>query len=353
MKPQLKKSDHFTSSERSTQRDVAIKAGVSQATVSMALSDHSLVAIETRQRIKRIAEEIGYQPDPYLVGLAAYRKRRSVPSFQATLAWMSNWHEARTSQWGGVNGSYFQGASARAKELGYQLEEHALKTEGMTSARMEQILQARNIQGILLPPQSRPGSQLDFCFDRFSVVTFGYTLAAPQLHTVTLHHYRSIEILFRKLLNLGYKRPGLALRRREDIRTDRIWSAAFWSEQRLLPASRRVPLLLEETLDAARFLKWFQRYKPDVVIGGRPDILQWMTEAGISVPEEAGFATLSASEDNSPLSGIWQNLQITGAKALDLLIDMIHRGERGIPKVRSNLLIDATWVDGRTVRPQS
>ncbi len=339
--------------DRSTQRDVARKAGVSQATVSMALSDNAFVALETRERIKQIAEEIGYQPDPYLVGLAAYRKRRSVPAFQATLAWLSNWHEARTSQWGGVSGAYFQGASARARVLGYKLEEHALKTEGMTPARMEQILLARNIQGILLPPQSRPGSQLDFCFGRFSVVTFGYTLAAPQLHTVTLHHYRSVEILFRKLLNLGYQRPGLAMRHREDIRTDRIWSAAFWSEQRLLPANRRVPLLLKETLDPERFLTWFKRYKPDVVIGGRSDVLQWMIDAGVSVPEEAGFATLNASEHDARLSGIWQNLQMTGAKALDLLIDMIHRGERGIPEVRSNLLIDATWVDGSTVRSQS
>lgn len=338
---------------RFTQKDVAREAGVTQATVSLALSNHPAVAAATRERIKKIAKKLGYQPDPYLAGLAAYRKQQAVAKFQATIAWLSNWHKPVTWQWGGIFNNYFQGASARARELGYHLEEHALRVQGMSPERMERILLARNIQGIILPPQPRPGTTLEFCFDSFSAVTFGYTLTTPQLHTIALHHHRSMEMLVRKLLELGYRRPGLVLSTSEDMRTDRIWSAAFWSEQRALGRDQRVPILTGEKVDAARVLQWFKRHRPDVVVASNIEVYQWLTGSGVAIPEQAGFASLGAVEKDSFLSGIWQNSYETGAKAVDFLINMIHNGERGIPSVRANLLIDAAWSEGSTVRPQS
>lgn len=338
---------------RFTQKDVARAAGVTQATVSMALSNHPAVASKTKAHVRKVASQLGYLPDPYLKGLAAYRKQRSVAKFQATIAWLSNWHKPETWKWQGVNCAYFAGASARAKELGYQLEEHALLSPGMTPRRMKQILFARNIQGIILPPQPRPGMSMDFCFDAFSVVTFGYTLASPHLHTIALHHYRSMETLVRELLALGYKRPGLALTISDDLRTDGIWSAAFWSEQKTLPPEHRVPILSVAELNATTVLDWIKQQRPDVVIGTEQKPCQWLLDSGMAVPEDIGFASLTASENDPFYAGIWQNLEDTGAKAVDFLINMIHTGERGIPKVRANLLIDGTWAAAKSVRRQS
>jgi hypothetical protein len=45
-------------------------------------------------------------------------------------------------------------------------------------------------------------------FDRFSSVTFGYTLAFPGLHLVTLHQFRAMKMAVRRLRALGYRRPG-------------------------------------------------------------------------------------------------------------------------------------------------
>jgi DNA-binding LacI/PurR family transcriptional regulator len=46
-----------------TSFDIAYEAGVSQSTVSRALSDSPLVNIKTRERIKKIAEELNYKVD--------------------------------------------------------------------------------------------------------------------------------------------------------------------------------------------------------------------------------------------------------------------------------------------------
>lgn len=52
-----------------TLKDIAKVAGVSYATVSRALSNHPDVNYDTRERIKKIAEEMNYVPDPSARGL--------------------------------------------------------------------------------------------------------------------------------------------------------------------------------------------------------------------------------------------------------------------------------------------
>jgi hypothetical protein len=39
--------------------------------------------------------------------------------------------------------------------------------------------------------------------------------------------------------------------------------------------------------------------------------------------------------------------------AVDLVIDMLHRNERGVPALAYLLMVEGTWCEGRTVRPVS
>jgi LacI family transcriptional regulator len=43
------------------------------------------------------------------------------------------------------------------------------------------------------------------------------------------------------------------------------------------------------------------------------------------------------------------SLQI-GVMAVDLLIDMLHRNERGVPLYPYLLMVEGTWVEGNTLR---
>lgn len=336
---------------RPTQKDIARQAGVTQATVSLALSDRSDVSPETRAKIQKIALSLGYSPDPYLTGLSAYRKSQRPAKLRATIAWLSNYPDGETWRNFPAFVGYYEGATARARDLGYRLEEHRFRSKGMTPARLEQILLTRNVAGLLLAPQPQPGVQLDFPFERFSAVTFGYTLEHPRLNLVTLHQFRSMETAFRRLIALGYRRPGLALAHDSDLRADRNWSAAFWSEQRTLPEAQRVPLLLGQPLNRATFIPWFKRHRPDVVIAIWPEVLAWLTEAGEKVPDTVGLALLTVPDEGALFSGIWENPRTIGAKAVEFLIDLVHRNERGTPDVPLCLLVAGTWRDGKTVAP--
>jgi len=45
-------------------RDIAEEAGVSRMTVSLALRDTARIPPATRQRVREIADRLGYRPDP-------------------------------------------------------------------------------------------------------------------------------------------------------------------------------------------------------------------------------------------------------------------------------------------------
>lgn len=338
---------------RVTQKDIARHLGMTQATVSLALGEHPRISEETRELVRKAAKELGYVSDPYLSGLSVYRKSLREASFKGTLAWLSNYPEGSTWRKARVFNSYFDGAARRASELGYSLEEQRLRADGMTPTRMESILLARNVHGLLVAPQPKVNLEIDFSFQKFSAITFGYTLKQPQLHLAALNQYHSMETTFQKLLDLGYRRPGLAMADDSDLRTGHRWSAAFRSEQCLLPARRRVPLLLSKNFDRESFVTWFTKYRPDVVVALWPQVLDWLLEMGEKVPETTGFALFSVPDPEGSISGVWANPELIGEKAVEFLIDMIHRNECGVPDVPLCILVDGTWIAGDTLRSGS
>lgn len=339
---------------RPSQRDIALAAKVTQATVSLALANNPRVSAKARARIQEIAKRLGYQPDPYLAGLSVYRKQRRPASFQATLGWLSNFPpEGR--RWRDITtfAHYFESAAQRAGELGYRLEEHNLAAPDMTPRRLERILKARNIPGLLVAPQPRSGMALDFPFERFSCVNFGYTLAAPRLHTITHHHFRSTETLIGELRALGYRRVGFALDADNESRLERIPSSAFFSAQRDWPARERVPLLNLPNLTRESFMAWFERHKPDVVVTLWELVYPWLIEAGVRVPDDVGLALLSVRKRDGFFAGIWENPQVVGARAVEQLIGLVQHGERGVPEMPSFVMIEGSWLPGKTIRAQS
>ncbi|MGR6741263.1 LacI family DNA-binding transcriptional regulator [Microbacterium sp. F1-18] len=56
-----------------TLKDIALRAGVSTAAISQALNDRGSLRPETRERIKAIAAELGYQPNKYAAALRSGR----------------------------------------------------------------------------------------------------------------------------------------------------------------------------------------------------------------------------------------------------------------------------------------
>ncbi len=328
-------------------RDLAREAGVHHTTVSRALRNDLGVSVAVRDRIKKLAAIRGYTPDPILSALIYHRKQSTRPSFQATLGWITA-HPTRDGWRKSEKVGHYQGACARARELGYQIEEFWFREPGMTERRATQILLARNIRGLFFVPQPRSRGHINLDWSLFSAIAFNHTLARPILNTVTTHHFRSMRLIMRKLKKLGYRRIGLACWPEIQEAVDRNWTAAYWAYQPQ-PYHMPIPVFCERKWKRDPFFRWLDRHRPEVVVSHDLEILSWLKERGLRIPKDIGFVNPAITEGPKGLSGVAENNQQIGIAAVNLIVDMIHRGERGIPITPSCHLIEGTWIQGSMV----
>ena len=343
-------------SYRVTLRDIATQAQVHISTVSLALRNSPKLRPEMCARIQKIAADLGYTPDPAMAALVAYRKGVQTLSYQSTIAWLNNWPVPGKLREVQTFNDYFLGASERAARFGYKLEEFALHATGITPARMASILRTRNIQGIIVPPQEFDGDKLDFDFSDFSAVALGYSLRPASLHVVTNHQFLSATLLFNKLRSLGYRRIGLYLSADWDKKVNHGYSTGVYTAQNSLPAEDRIPPLMPSRWTPStqdEFCDWIARHRPDAIISQGIDhenFTNWLKPLGYRYPRDIGLADLSAHPNEPKIAGIYQNDPLIGATAVDFVIGMLQRNERGLPVTIIYTLVNGVWHPGESVR---
>ncbi|MFO1448968.1 MAG: LacI family DNA-binding transcriptional regulator [Opitutaceae bacterium] len=338
---------------RVTQRVLAQLAAVSHTTVSLALRGHASIPEVTRTRIQSLAKKHGYRPDPMLSALNAYRVEMTPAHFHGTIAWITAFPEA--SSWRRMIQAegYFDGARARAAELGYELAEFWATEPGLSASRLTDILLARGIQGLIIAPLPQAQGALALQWEHFAAVALGYTLARPQIHMVMNHQFRNMKRLVQRLHDEGHQRIGFAMPVANDERVDHNYLGGYWVAQHDLPATiERLPPLLAQTLDAPTFLTWFRRQRPDVVIVAARqayEVIGWLKNSGIRVPADVGVAVAAIPYRDTTIGGIDENVRGVGAMTVDTLVGMLHRSERGIPATPWRILADGTWSPGKTI----
>lgn len=338
---------------RVRQCDVAEAAGVHRTTVCLALKNHPSIPAETRARIVRLAREMGYAPDPMLSALAQYRKRLQSPAFQGTLAWLVN--SADGFNWKSFPHyyDYFRGARERAKFHGYTLDIFDLNSSGMAPERLAAILRARNITGILLCPQQKAGTEMNFPWDQVSSITFGFKLANPCLHTVTATHHRNMLRVMDELHLRGYRRIGFAFSKDHNEASDQNFLGGFLSEE--IGYHKKSPampaFITSYRRDSTDIKAWIRRHQPDAIVTGEYMAFEILEKAGFRIPDDFGLVCPTLPSNATRLAGVVEDSSSIGAVAVDLLVAAINRDDRGIPKLAVRHLIEGFWHEGESLRP--
>lgn len=333
---------------RVTLRDLAKRLGLTHATVSMALRDRPGIAKKTRQRVLEEAESCGYRPDPMLSALAAYRQNKKPAAYHGHLAWLYDHVTFDSFLSRPLFRHYYEGACRRADELGFKVEPYSLRE--VTPARLSSVLDARGVQGLMVAPLERPNTSLSMRWDLFSSVAFGFSLAWPRLHTISSAQYRIALAATRRLHELGYRRVGFFRSRSYDQRTDRNFTAGFLSGSMEVPAACRVPPLTindeePEPSISAEIKKWIVRSRVEAVLCSS-GLHPLVSGAGFSIPEDVAVGLIGCPNNAPGFAGMDENSFRTGTLAVEQLVVMIQRGERGVPEVPSDILVEGTWVDG-------
>jgi LacI family transcriptional regulator len=324
----------------------------------MALRNHSSIPLATRDRIKEVARKLGYQPNPLVSALMTYQRSTKVqPAKHLTLAIVVNF--SRRSSWRHyLSDDLISTAAAQAARHGYQLEEFWLRDLKMNPQRLSAVLYQRNIPGVIVAPLPAAHGHLNMEWERFSAVAIGYSLLRPTLHRVTTDRFKAMRLAIRRLRRMRYTRVGLAMHVNQDSRVNHQWGAAFIWEQHQIPLPNRTyPFLVEERdWNERKFATWFDRNRPEVILGYDPAIIDWLKKLGRKVPDDVGFVHLWNPDRSGEYAGLYHDPPAIGSAAVDFLVGMIHRNERGIPGTPQTLLLDAAWQNGATLterRPTS
>jgi LacI family transcriptional regulator len=244
------------------------------------------------------------------------------------------------------------GATERADQLGYRLEEFSLKQPGLSKKRLTTILQARGIRGILIGKQLQPLSHLRFEWDGFAAASLGFGLQEPALHRVGADVVQGLRLAIRRLRRLGYRRIGLAIDDDWDRRNQQLYSAAFLRYQHSLKATDRVALLIFPAAKRAMVMRWYHRQRPQAVISHNDRVLNWLHRDGIAAPSAVGYVSLVHIDKAPTVSHIDPNPSLIGAAAIDSIVGQLQRNETGLPEHPQTILIPGQWRAGETVRRQ-
>jgi LacI family transcriptional regulator len=338
------KEEELMSSITVTMEDIANRARVSKMTVSRALRNER-ISFHTRKRILKIAKSFGYRVNPILSRFSSHSKREL---YRGTIGVIDNFPVKNGVFRARGFRENFDGATERANVLGFKLEPIWIREPGMSRRRITKILQARNIQGLLLAPQPEVRSELAIDWELFSVVAFGYTLEKPRFHMVSIHQLRMVQTSVKKLRSLGYQRIGLAVSDVWDKRVNHAYVAGYLIEQQHSKKRNALPPFLSSKKES--FLRWFQKYKPDAVITtfGVKMVL-WFEEAKIRIPQDVGLVDFAQHPAHDSYYSRMDSYNFeTGKRAVDLLVGMMGRNERGVPKTPIIHLMEGEWRTGKT-----
>jgi LacI family transcriptional regulator len=336
---------------RISMRDIAKVMDISHAAVSLALRDSPSISAKLREAVKQRAEELGYCPDPMLSALSNYRLGKSRKTIRAAIGWVNAWKEPEQLRSFKEFDFYWKGATAAANKHGFRIEEFRLG-EQYTPHRLHQILSARGIRGLLLPPQSPQPDWGDFPWEEYSVVRFGRSLNHPRCHLVTADQVANTMLAFAEIRERGYRRIGFATHEVDLQISGHLFEGGYLTAQRLVDESERLPVFAMNDFPVAErkeaLAAWLKANNPDAILTTLSEIQPMLESIGVRVPEDvalAGSTVLDIPID----AGIDQHPEEIGRVGLLMLNSIITDGARGIPNIFRQNLVEGSWVDGKSL----
>jgi DNA-binding LacI/PurR family transcriptional regulator len=334
--------------------DVAAKAGVSRIAVSMALRNHHRISAERRQEIKRIARKMGFVPDPLLSALAAHRQQRVPAREHGVLAWINRWEDSRRLRQFKEFDLYWRGASEAAGRFGYRVDEIRWEPD-CPPRRLEKILLARGIEGVLIPPHRELLDWGDFDWSKFSVVRFGLSVPSPDSNVVTADNYRATVLAIRKIHEYGYRRIGLTVNRQFNERVGGNLLSGLFYAQHVLRLKPALPPLLtflqnrtaeELSRQKDELGRWLKRHRPDALLISDIEVPGMLRELGYRIPQDIALAGTTVLDLPGVDAGIDQHAEAVGRTAVETLLKQMNVNERGEPRFPSRILVEGRWQDG-------
>ncbi len=329
-----------------TLKQIALRARVSRATVSYALRNHPKIPVATREHIQAVARSLGYKPDTRIAGLMAHIRRGRARPFGERIAFVwvhTTREEARRSLF---LQSVLQGARDRAEHSGYALEEFWTSDPGMNDLRLQKIIRARGIVGVVLSPVTTAETSLtlDWDWSTFAAAVVGNVTWTPELNHAGHHHYLGMRRCLQELADLGRTRTAALVDEATHERAKRAWEGAFLahSPDGAQAAWRRWALQRDD--ERTDFAAWLRRSGADALIVSSTELLALPGVKAAVRQLELPVVTLHWQDEARGIGGIDQCYGRVAAHAVDLAIAQLNLNELGPPDLPRIMLFTGHWI---------
>ncbi len=339
---------------RITLKDVAAKLGVTKTTVSLALRNSPQISTARREEIQRLAQQMGYVPDPFLSALSKYRRNKAAARTQGVIAWLNHWPTPERLRSYHEFENYWRGAKLAAQRLGYQLEEFVWPG-GSSAKRVEEQLGARGVLGLLLPPHPPEVDWGDFDWSKFSLMRFGFSVRQVDANLVAADQQQAMITAIKAIYARGYGRIGLVYNQEHDRSLGGNYFGGFLWAHKLLNIAEVIPPLNSEMKTPQLAVRtkreladWMETFQPEAVFTASPETPGLLQELGYRIPCDVAVASMSPS-DIAVDAGIDQRSKVIGRVAVEMLIKQIGLNERGEPCDPCRILVESHWQDGKSL----
>ena len=333
------------------QRDIAKALGVNQATISLALRGDSSISVEMQNRVRETAERLGYRQNAYVAALMTHIRSGQKPTEKGVIALLVNAGSEQAWLQNYSYAAYYEGVMRRSSDLGFQVENFFIQAPDMSPPKIDRILHARGIRGVILAPPYPAPRTFALCWERYACVGTGYTQEDQQFDRVANDHHQDVVVACRELSRLGYERIGLCLP--EYIFNGRgpRWVAGFLTCQERLPRKLRIPVFAGSPQEGSfqKFQQWRERWRPDVLITLSGYEKEWLDAMHLRVPEDIGLFCLIRPPD-SVFAGVEERNDCLGSAALEIVAAKIARNEYGPPPLPRLILIQGRLAEGGSVQ---
>lgn len=312
-------------------------------TVSLALRDNPRISTATRQRIRRIAADLGYCPDPELSRLMNHLRASRTVRGRTGVAVIDFLPTADYPE-NAYNLSVRLGASRRAAQLGFSLTPFHGADYDQNLQQLLRVVRARGIEGALLMPSTVPlelDRQVDW--NGISVVAASKSILSPRFHCVVPNHFGNMMHLLERMRSEGARRVCSVFDEYFHERTGQGFAAAvqwhgFTEFMLVIPQA--------VTGDARKTLvtDWIARHRPDAVFAQSAAVAQVLPRLANLRPRlDRRIVGLGAHTFGGG-TYLDECAELIGSAVIDLLGGMMYYHETGTPDHPRTTAIDGNIV---------
>lgn len=334
-----------------TRKEVAQRARVSVAVVSYVVNDGPRpVSPETRHKVERAIEELGYYPNE----LARSLSRQQTAIIGLIIPSL-------------VNPVYAEIADSLTRyfaDRGYRVILGSSGRHHQTEVEFAKSLRAKRVDGVVVIPSESPEEILE-PLQRARIPTVVFEHEIPNTHCIAIDDLQGGRLATQHLLSLGHRRIAM-IRRKPTSSLSHLRFVAF--QQMLQEASIQLDpdLVIESAAGQANGYASMQRLlalsQPPTAVFAHNDVLAMgamsaIQHAGLAVPHDISIVgyddTIGSAYLNPPLTTVKLPISEMGYVAGETILGLIKNGNMFPPKTITlpvELILRASTAPFRAAR---